>query len=543
MTTLRELVAKVVFHTEGVEKLDEISEHVEGIHRKIEMLAGYELAKGLYELTERFSGVASGIEASAMSAGLTTDKFQELAYAASQNAVSQEELGGALSRFNRILGSARDGSKEANAQFAKVGISRDQILGFGDAGDALEALADHVESIQDPIKRSQAVMQLLGRGSAKMTKMLAQGGAGIRDKMSEAVRINAIASHKNIENLAELEDTVSSLGSVFKAVAINLTGYFAPAITAAVDRVKKFWIANHAIIEEDFKKWAVKAAFALAYIIGFMQKAGEDIMAFAEKHQKLVDAIEKVVASFIAFKIATGVTSEAVGAVLGPFKQIAEVFSVIKGIWDVAKFAGPIISEWGGVIVEFLVGLAEAITGLTGAGAVAAVALLGVALHDLYVWMSGQPVENLWLYKLIMLIKSLSLGTLKKLGLYDPDKDAMDAAKNQAMAMELAPIGQENQGGRPWDFSSSARYRTTDIMDSIGDLSHAQNVPPTSLARLPAGADAGPVTYNVEAPITVNVPANADPKAMAEAAKSGVADHLNGVLQDAHTNQKTALVY
>lgn len=541
MGSLRDLVARIFFETHGEEKLEHLSESIEGIHKKIELLAGYELAKGLYEIAERFSGVGERLESASMAAGLTTDKFQALAYAASQNAVSQEELGGALARFSRVLGAAKDGSKEAIAQFAKVGIGPAQIAGFADAGDAMMALADRVQDIQDPIKRTQVLMGLLGRGSANMTKLMSVGGAGIRDKMQEAVRINAIGTHKNIENLAEMEDTVSSLGAVFKAVAINMSGYFAPAISRTVERIKDFWLANHKIIEQNFQQWANKAAFALGFVVGVLRITGEELGAFARKHEVLVAAIGKVILAFIGFKAATGVIVEGASLILGPFRQIAQAVGVVGNAFQALKIIGPALLTAGGKFAAVFGGITEAVLGLSAGPALAAILAFTVACHDLYTFFATGKVEDLWLYKLAMAIKGLSVGALKKLGLYSPEDDGKQAAMN----MPLQPIVPGAVAlPRSLDFSGNANPDMQSFAASLGDLSHAQNMPPLALARSAVDSSQNAqTTYNVDAPITVNVPANSDPKVVALATRQGVADGLNGVLRDTHINQKQSLVF
>jgi hypothetical protein len=534
MTTLRDLTAKITLETHGHEHLEHLSEQLEGIHEKVELLAGFELVKGLYELAERFSGVGEKLESASMAAGLTTDKFQALAYAASQNAVSQEELGGALARFSRVLGSAKDGSKEAIAQFAKVGITRDQVMGFADAGDAMMALADQVQGIQDPIKRTQVLMGLLGRGSANMTKLMSVGGAGIRDKMQEAVRINAIGTHKNIENLAEMEDTVSSLGAVFKAVAINMTGYFAPAISHTVERVKEFWLANHAIIEQNFQQWANKAAYALGFVVGVLRATGEELGAFAHRHERLVEDIGKVILAFIGFKAATGVASAGISLMLSPFKEVAAAISTVYQSVMLLKKGWEFFQKARIVMAAF-----TAATGIGIGGAIAIVAGLVVAIHDAWVLLTGGKVEDTWLYKLIMAIKGLSIGALKKLGLYSPEDDG----KAAVMDMQLQPI---TAGAAPLprslDFDGSANPDLQNLTANLGDLSHAQNMPPQSLMMPGQNVEGDSVTYNVDAPITINIPPGADPRAMADAARQGVTTQLNDVLRTTHTNLKQATV-
>jgi hypothetical protein len=434
-----------------------------------------------------------------------------------------------------MIGAARDGSKEALAMFAKVGIDKSQIDTFSDASDGMQVLADRIQGIEDPIKRTQLLMGLLGRGSANMTKLMAQGGQGIRDKMVEAQTIGATVNKQNIEQLAELEDSVSSLGLVFRSAAANLAGYFAPAIVHTIDRIKQFWIANHEVIMQDFREYANKVAFALGMVVGFIRATGEVLFDFIKTHQRLVHAIEDLILKFIEFKIAAGVTAAAFDVILGPFKQLKDAFVVLKGLFDLAKMGWPILRRFGVALFEFGSAVAEAILGFGGAAGIATLGFLIALIHDAYIYLTTGDVTKMWLYQLIMAIKSLSLGALKKLGLYSVD-DGIQSAKDKTMAaMPLQSVGAGNYANSPLDAANNPAFRF-DLMENIGDLRQAQSMPPQGPPVSASGQGSAPVSYNVDAPITVNVPANADPKAMAQAAKDGVHQAFPMILRQADQN-------
>ncbi|RYF51813.1 MAG: hypothetical protein EOO38_02195, partial [Cytophagaceae bacterium] len=277
MTTLRELTTVINFET-STEGLEKVNGALESINHKLEFLAATEFVKGIYELSEKYGHLGEEIESAAAQAGLSTEAFQKLAYAGTQNAVSQGEMSGSLARLSRQIGAARDGSKEAIAAFAKVGIPEDQVMSFHDASEALQAVADHMKGIQDPIKRTQLMMALMGRGSVKMAKMMAQGGQGIRDKMMEAARVGAVVTDKNVENLAELEDTMSTLGEISKKTVGNLVGAFAPAITMAAKSLINFWAAHRKVLLQNFQKWSYQAGYALGYVVGLIEDLGGAVL-------------------------------------------------------------------------------------------------------------------------------------------------------------------------------------------------------------------------------------------------------------------------
>src|SRR3954470_5783097 len=124
-----------------------LEHRLEKIQHRLEFLGATEIARGLFELVEKFSGLGEQLQASATSAGLTVEELQKLQYAGSMAAVSGEEMGTALTHLTRTLYGAKQGGAEATKAFEDVGISREQLQGFRTGKDALKALADRFATI------------------------------------------------------------------------------------------------------------------------------------------------------------------------------------------------------------------------------------------------------------------------------------------------------------------------------------------------------------------------------------------------------------
>lgn len=547
-TSLRDLVARISFEAD-TKVLDRVEHRLEGIQSRLEILAAGEILRGIYELAEKFSSFGESLDTAAISAGITVEAFQELSFAASQNAVSQEELSGALGKLARNLSEARDGSKSALDAFAAVGITEDQVAGFANASDAMEALADQVATIDDPIKRTAATMALLGRGSVKMAKFLRQGGAGIRSLKAEAKSMGVVVSARQVEDLAELEDAMSALGLVFKVAGATLASYFAPSIIWLTKAITKFYAANKKAIGVQFEKWAYDITFALGYAYGWFEKITQSVLDLAAAHPDLVRRVGEFILGLAG--VSLGIST--VMFALSPFRAgLQLVGALLSGLASTAKvpwgiiFQGALLArgaiakltmQLGLLIVGTFPALGEAIfavgaaIGATPVGwLLAGLAALAVAAHDIWVLFHGGDFwKDTWLGQALTALKGLSVGLMKKLG-FDP-----------AELDNLKPSGDLKATDAPlpmmMGYSGDAMAPLVDRMRLGIDGAQRANTPPMDMSKFsPATQDlinsGGNQSNTFNANITVNAPPGTDAKQVASLTKNAIQEQFDTMMRN-----------
>lgn len=416
---LRELSAKIGLEVD-TSGLDQFNHKLEGMHRSLEIVAGAEIIKGLFEIAEKFSGMGEQLETASAQAGITAERFQALSFAAAQSGIGQEKLGMSLSQLSRQLEAAREGSDGAAETFGKIGISPEQLASFANSEEALKAVADRIQAIQDPIKRTQTAMKLFGRGGASMVRFLGQGAEGINEDMKKAADLGAVISSQQVESLAELEDSLSAFGAVIKAAFATLATYAAPIIRAVVDDLEQLWAANRAIIDTNVEKWFEQLAYAVGFTVGIIKGLVKDVRLFIDTFPNLSSAMATVAKDLVLFSAAWS----AGGLIFGPFK---DAFGVVlgllksgKGVFDIAtSFSGSFFAVLGkgkDILAELVFGLGGLIGKtfpLLGAAferlglamvatpiglIVAGVTALVVAGHDLWtLWQGGDFWKDTWL--------------------------------------------------------------------------------------------------------------------------------------------------
>lgn len=353
---VRELLTKLGFEVDH-KPLDHVEEKLEGIKKRLEFLAAAEVARGLYELAEKFADMGEKLAVAAQSAGITVEAFQKLAFAAQQSAVGQEEMETAMARLSRRLYDAKHGSQEASKAFRAVGISGDQVRGFKTSQEAMEALADQFKNIQDPIKKAALAQELMGRGSIHMVGFLSKGSAAIRAQGDEAEKLGLILGGSQVEALEKLELSFHKIFALLKAIGGFIASYIAPVLSLMVDDFIKWFGVNKDIIGLNIKNFLNAFAYGLGFVWGGVKLLIDSLIDLSKRFG-LSGQILPLVAKF--------------AGLVGMILTVIKVARILGVVW--AIIASPI----------FLVA--------------AAIAAVVVAVHDLVALWKG---NDTWLGPLI----------------------------------------------------------------------------------------------------------------------------------------------
>lgn len=524
--TLKELLVKVGFNVEGKEKLKGVEAQLEGIKSKLELLTALELGKAVYELAERFAHFAEEIHVAAQSAGITAEVFQKLAFAAGQNAVSQDEMASAMARLSRHLYDARKGGAEAAKVFADAGFSAEQVQGFKTGSDVMLALSDRFKTIQDPIKKQAIAMELMGRGSINMVGFLSKGSAAIKGMGDEAQRLGIVLSDQQVEALVEVEHSLQKLWGTIKGFSATIASLFGPSITFLIDKFLKFYELNHKLVQEGVEAWAHKFAYAMGFIYGLVEDVVKVFLRFVDSHRTLAKAVFATITSFVGLVSIAVVAIKVLSFFHDTIEQGAKLWSFVGKVWEFVKA----LREWSVVtrIASAATWLWNAAMGVLTAEVafleapiwlvIAAVGLLVIAVHDLYTVLFGSgKFEDTWISKAFGAMKGAAgwFGNILGVGA-DKIKGAQEGLKGM-------------------DFSTESLLKVA----NAGDLS-ALKSSPGAIAPTASGANNN---YSVNAPITVNVPAGTDHKQVSKSVKEGVQQHLDRVYRETSRSLRPTEAY
>jgi hypothetical protein len=185
------------------------------------------------EFVESQIEAAVSLKTTALRLGTTTDELQALHLAAQEAGVSVGAMDVGLRFLNRNIANARSGSGTTAATFAKLGIALKDTEGrTRPAGDVMGDLADALKSIEDPARRTQVAMQLLGRGGAELIPLLAKGGAAFEAARKDVVALGGGISEGFVEQAHEAEVAGVKFDFALTGLKSTVVAAVLPALTS-----------------------------------------------------------------------------------------------------------------------------------------------------------------------------------------------------------------------------------------------------------------------------------------------------------------------
>ena len=152
--------------------------------------------------------------------GLTTERLQELRFAADQSGVSTEELDNAMSQFSRRLGEAKAGTGDLAKILKANNISLTDASGkMRPLNDLLADFADLMKNAGSDQDRLTLATDAFGRSGDGMVNMLRNGRDGLADLTTQARTAGAVLSDELVRAAAETDDAFAKLQARWEAMA------------------------------------------------------------------------------------------------------------------------------------------------------------------------------------------------------------------------------------------------------------------------------------------------------------------------------------
>lgn len=196
----------------------------------------------LKELALQSAAFADEILTLSNNTGLGTEALQEWAYAEELIDVSTDTVRSSMAKMIRVMGDAKDGSKEAKNMFAELGVSildtngelRDSEAVFYDVIDAL----GQVENVTE---RDAKTMDIFGKSAMDLNSLIVQGSDTLRGYAAEAHEMGYVLSNEDLAALGAVDDAQQRLLKTQEAVSNQISAEYAPYMEKALTMSRDLW--------------------------------------------------------------------------------------------------------------------------------------------------------------------------------------------------------------------------------------------------------------------------------------------------------------
>lgn len=193
-------------------------------------------AGALVDCTLAAGDYADEINTASMVTGLSTDKIQELQYAAELVDTSFETISSSMQKNLKSMSSAADGTGAAAEAYAQLGVSVTDADGnLRDSEEVYWELIDALGNVSDETERDLLAMQLLGKGARELNPLIEAGSDTLADLADEAHATGYVLDGETLDAFQEFDDQMvrmdngvtaakNALGTVLLPVLNQMAG-------------------------------------------------------------------------------------------------------------------------------------------------------------------------------------------------------------------------------------------------------------------------------------------------------------------------------
>ena len=166
--------------------------------------------------------------------GITTDALQELRTVAESSGVTQDELDKSIEKLGKGLAEASMGIGTAQYALDELNLSAGELMSLG-LEDALGTIADEINKVEDPMKKTALATQLFGRSGAPMINLLREGSDGMAEMRKEARELGVVIDEDLIRKAEAAQDKLDLMSRVISAQLSTALVELAPLLVSAAE--------------------------------------------------------------------------------------------------------------------------------------------------------------------------------------------------------------------------------------------------------------------------------------------------------------------
>jgi len=166
--------------------------------------------------------------------GMTLGEFSGLALAGDLAGVGMDTIAKAATKADIAFVKASQGSKVAQAAFAGLGLSVDQLGGLS-ASERFDAIAAAIAKFPTEAQRAAAAVQIFGKSGVELLPLFSQGAEGIAQAREQAERLGLTLTNAQGQDVEAMNDAFTMAGKAIEGVVNQVVAYLSPAVKEVAD--------------------------------------------------------------------------------------------------------------------------------------------------------------------------------------------------------------------------------------------------------------------------------------------------------------------
>jgi hypothetical protein len=173
------------------------------------LIGGVAVLSFLFSLAKGAADADSSLHDLSQELAVTTETLSALQFATTTTNTSFEEAANGVSKFNKLIGEARDGSDEARRNLIRLGVDPQQ--GFKDNEAALAAVFKRIHELPTPYEKARAAQIAFGKSGANMVAVIDSVGGSFEEAKKQAKEFGFLVKDEAARAADEFGDHIDLL--------------------------------------------------------------------------------------------------------------------------------------------------------------------------------------------------------------------------------------------------------------------------------------------------------------------------------------------
>lgn len=171
-------------------------------------------------------------------AGVSVESFSAMAYHARLSDVSVQDLSSSISKLNKNIVDASDGTGESARAFQALGINvRNTDGSLKNADRIMEEVANKFAMFKDGAAKSALAIALFGKAGAALIPMLNGGADAMRKSREEAEKLGVVFGQSTAEAAERFNDNLTKLRAVSEGFGLSIANELLGPLTKLTDEL------------------------------------------------------------------------------------------------------------------------------------------------------------------------------------------------------------------------------------------------------------------------------------------------------------------
>lgn len=180
--------------------------------------------------------------------GVSTKAYQEWDYVMNIAGTSMQNMQMGMKTLTNKLDDAKNGSKDAQAMFAKLGISMEDLNNMS-REDIFEASIYGFQQMADSTERAALANSLFGRSGQELTPLFNMTNSETRELIASANELGMVMSDDGVKAAADYKDGLTTLQGTLTGLKNNMISGLMPGITAVMNGLSKLFAGEDGVAE------------------------------------------------------------------------------------------------------------------------------------------------------------------------------------------------------------------------------------------------------------------------------------------------------